>query len=215
MQVVSFRTAKLPGDPVGMAVNRLATKLLFQRVPKTVMAPRQVHKGPGRGQSHLISGREMSCNSMKQCNCKALRASVEQLIGQQLASMVRFYRISTPFMHIGAVGHEFRCNCPPMISFLSSSLCEDAKVRSAFSGRFFRAMSADNIRTWLQSRDRTRASFYWRLIRRQAESASDDLLSVLALNGPDTPYCVRPEALESSPGERFHLRNGSSQNPGN
>ena len=103
---------------------------------------------------------------------------------------------------------------PPMISFLSSSLCDDVTPYPAFPGQLFSRTERGQYANPDSNTPDVLASPLLAAPRRQAESASDDLLSVLVLHGPDTQYCVRPEALESIPGERFHLWNGSSRNPG-
>jgi len=102
---------------------------------------------------------------------------------------------------------------PPMISLLSSFLCEDAAPYLAFPGQLSSRKCADNMRTRAPTPSSRSHLLLLAAPKRQAESASDDLLSVLTLCGPDTQYCVRPEALESFPGERLHLINGSSRNP--
>ena len=99
----------------------------------------------------------------------------------------------------------FRINNPPMISFLSSSLCDDVTPYPAFPGQLFSRTERGQYANPDSNTPDALASPLLAAHRRQAESASDDLLSVLVLHGPDTQYCVRPEALESIPGERFHL----------
>jgi hypothetical protein len=91
------------------------------------------------------------------------------------------------------------CVAPPMIPLLSSFLCEDATTYLAFPGQLFSRKCADNMRTWAPTSLSRAHLLLLAAPRRQAESASDDLLSVLTLHGPCTQYCVRPEALESFP----------------
>jgi hypothetical protein len=102
-----------------------------------------------------------------------------------------------------------------MISFLSSSLCDDAKVRPIGPGRFLSHNErGQNTNTGSHPLTVPPFPFDRRLLRRRAINASDDLLSVLTLDEPDTQYSVRPKAVESSSGERFHLRNGPWWAPG-
>ena len=103
---------------------------------------------------------------------------------------------------------------PPMSSLLSSSLCEDAQARLIFLDQFFACSERGQYANPRSNPpDCAHTPLCWQLLRRQAESASDDLLSVPAPNWPDTQYCVRPEALKGFSGERFHLTNGPMRKP--
>ena len=102
---------------------------------------------------------------------------------------------------------------PPMLSFLSSSLCIVAWTEPALTGRFLLTLSVtiyENPLTDLQPVFHPLSR--WRRCRRWAKKAPNYLLSVLAALARH-PILCSPRDGGKLPGERFHLNNGFSQKP--